>query len=481
MRDEKRALKFMKTELIDHSPTRKELHIEIEPERVRAEFDKATQRYMKQASVPGFRPGRAPQSVVRQRFKEEIRSEVLREIVPQALEQAITDENLEVIGEPDVQLANEDGLEKFGDVPLSFNANFEVFPEIEIGEYKNLEVARRVRPVTEEDIETIINGLRDSAAALVPVEDRGAAEGDTVTVNFNGRFVEEPDAEPIKAEEVDVVIGGEGVLSEFNENLTGVRPDEERVFTISYPDDFSSKGLAGKTIEYTARVIAVRRKEQPELDDEFAKGLGEEGIETMETLRGRVRETLEERARLEADTTVQGELMDQIINAHQFEVPASLVQMQKRRLLEQTVRDMYSRGLDPRGGELDWANMSAGLEEQSIADLRGSILLERIADEEAIEVSDEEIEAEIERVATVSRKSVDEVRDALTKQGGDRSIADRLRNRKALDLLTSSAQIREEEWREEEPPVIAETSPEATAEAQATDTTDAPKTEEAGA
>jgi trigger factor len=264
--------------------------------------------------------------------------------------------------------------------------------------------------------------------------------------------------------------------------LTGVRPDEERTFTIAYPEDFSSKGLAGKTIEYTAKVVAVRRKEQPELDDEFAKGLGEEGIETMETLRARIRETLEARANMEADTMVQGELMDQLISAHQFEVPASLVQMQTRRLLEQTVRDMYSRGLDPRGGELDWANMRTGLEQQSIADLRGSILLERIADEEAIEVSDEEVEAEIERVATVSRKSVDEIRDALTKQGGDRSIADRLRNRKALDLLTSSAQIRDEEWREEEPPVMEDTTTEATTEAQADDTTsDAPKTEEAGA
>jgi trigger factor len=236
----------MKTELIDHSATRKEIRIEIDAEEVRKQLDQVTQRYMKQATVPGFRPGRAPQAIVRQRFKEEIRSEVLREIVPQALDQAITEENLDVIGEPDVQLADEAGLEKFGDVPLAVNAKLEVFPEIELGEYKNLEVARRVRPVTDEDLDTMVESLRESAAALVPVEDRGAEEGDTVTVNFRGRYVNEPEAEEIKADEVDVVLGGEGVLAEFNENLAGVRPDDERTFTISYPEDFTSKGLAGQ-------------------------------------------------------------------------------------------------------------------------------------------------------------------------------------------------------------------------------------------
>jgi len=473
----------MKTELIDHSATRKEIRIEIDAEEVRKQLDQVTQRYMKQATVPGFRPGRAPQAIVRQRFKEEIRSEVLREIVPQALDQAITEENLDVIGEPDVQLADEASLEKFGDVPLGVNATLEVFPEIELGEYKNLEVARRVRPVTDEDLDTMIEGLRESAAALVPIEDRGAQEGDTVTVNFRGRYTNDPEAEEIKADEVDVGIGGEGVLAEFNENLAGVRPDDERTFTISYPDDFTSKGLAGKVIEYTAQVIAVRRKELPELDDDFAKGLGEENIESVDALRARIRETLEERAQMEAEAMVQSQLMDSLVEAHQFEVPASLIQSQSRRLLEQAVRDLYSRGIDPRGEDLDWVNLRAGLEQQAIADLRGSILLERIADEEAIEVTDEEVEAEIHRAATASQRSVEEVRDALTKQGGVRSIADRLRNRKAIDVLTANAQIRDEEWREDEPPAMPEIPSEPTADTASSEVTEGntPKTDEAGA
>lgn len=469
----------MKTELIDHSPTRKELHIEIDAEEVRKQLNTVTDRYMKFATVPGFRPGRAPQTVVRQRYKDEIRSEVVRDIVPQALQQAIEEENLRVIGEPDVQLADEEGLLKIGDVPLAIRAGVEVYPDFEVKDYKGVQVARRVRPVTDADVEQVIESLREANASLIPIEDRGAQAGDTVSVNFRGRYTDDPEAEEIKADEVDVEIGGEGVLPQFDEALTGTRAEDERTFTIAYPEDFSSKGLAGKTIEYTAKVLAVRRKELPEVDDEFVIGLGEAEVSTPDALRTRVRETLEANARAESDAMVQGNIVDQLIKSNEIEVPASFVQMQTRSLLEQTVRDMYNRGIDPRAGELDWANMRGSLEQQAISDLRGSMILERIAEEEAIEVSEEEVEAELQRIAGASRKSVEEVRASLTKQGGDRSIADRLRNRKALDLLTANAQITDEKWREEEPEeeteaAVAQAEPTADASAEA-----APETGEA--
>lgn len=177
--------------------------------------------------------------------------------------------------------------------------------------------------------------------------------------------------------------------------------------------------------------------------------MGEESITTADALRARVRETLEANARAEADANVEAEIVEQLIERNEIEVPPTFVQLQTRQLLERTVRDMYDRGIDPRGGEVDWANMRGALERQATDDLRGSMILERIAEEEGIEVSEDEISTEIERLATASRKPVEEVRAALTKQGGDRSIADRLRNRKALDLLVSNAQITEEEWREE--------------------------------
>lgn len=441
----------MKTELIEHSPTRKEIHIEIDAEQMRLAQERVVNNYTRQASVPGFRPGKAPQSVVRQRFKDDIRSDVLREVVPEALHEAINEHGLQVLGEPDVHLADEDQTAQLGNAPLKLHAHVEVLPDFEIGQYKGLDLTRRVRPVADEDVAAVINNLRESAASLAPVEDRASQAGDTVTVNFNGRYIQPPDQEDISAEEVDVVIGGEGVLPIFSENLTGVREGEERTFTVAYPEDFSSKGLAGKEIEYTAHVVTVGTKEVPELDDDFAKSMSEE-VSTFEELKTKIRDSLTERANMEADADLRNEAMEQLVTAHQLEVPQSLVTYQSRSIIENFVRDMMRGGVDPRQQDMNWENMRVNAERQATDELRGSMLLERIADDENLEVSSEEIEAEIQAYAMASRQPVSEVRATLTKQGGDRSIADSLRNRKALDLIVANANVTEGEWREPENP-----------------------------
>ena len=452
-----RVFTFMKTEVVDVSPTRKELKIEIDASDVRAEMERVTERYAGAVSVPGFRKGRAPNSVVRQRYRNEIRGEVVQNLVPQAINEAINERALHVIGEPEnIHFDNEEALDKLGEHPLSIHADIEVLPEVALGEYKGLEIVRRTRPVTDETVEAMVENLREQSASLQPVEDRGAEAGDTVTVNFTGRYIEPPSDEDIKAEDVEVVLGGEGVLADFNDQLMGTKPDDVKTFVVKYPADFSSQGLAGKEIEYTATVTAVRRKELPEIDDEWAKTFGEE-VDSLETLRAKLRENLSERARLESEHRLRDEVMGKLIEAHEVEVPESLVKSQARRLLESTVRDMMQRGMDPRNQELDWENLQGMLEAQATEDLRGSILLERIADAEEIEPTDEEIEREIEVIAEGARQSVEQVRAALTKQGGERSIADRLRHRKALDLLIETARVSEEEWREDAPPAAPAT------------------------
>jgi len=446
----------MKTELIDHSPTRKEIKIEIAAETARAEVERVGERYARLVSVPGFRKGHAPASVVRQRYKKEIRNEAMQNLVPQVVEDAVNEHGLHVLGQPEVHFEGGDPLERFGQQPLSLHVHVEVMPEVELGRYKGLEAARRTRPVTEEEVERVIQELRETSATLQPVEDRGAEVGDTVTADFRGRYIEPPGEEDINVEDAEVVIGGEGVVSEFTENLTGARPDDVRTFRVKYPEDFKAAGLAGKEIEYTATVTAVRRKELPELDDEWVKTLGEENVETVESLRERVRENLTSHARFESDQRLRGDVIRKLVEGHQFELPESLVAYQTRELMQTAMRDMMRRGVDPRRQEVDWEQMGALFRPQAEHDLRGSLLLERVADAEGIEVSDEEIEEEIEAVARASRKSADEVRAALTKQGGERSIADRLRHRKALDFIVDSAAVRDEEWREDEPARAAE-------------------------
>lgn len=439
---------FMKTEIVDVSPTRKEIKIEIAPEDVRGEFDRVSQEFARHAAVPGFRKGHAPVAVVRTRFRKEIQSDVLQKVVPDAVNRAIEESGLAVIGQPELHFDNQ-GLDKLGKEPLSLHAHVEVLPEVTLGEYKGLAAARRTRPITEETVARVIEDLRESSASLQPVEDRGAEPGDTVTVTIKGRYIEPPDEEEINAEDVDVVLGAEGVLPEFKDNLTGARPDDVKTFTVKYPEDFNATGLAGKEIEYTTTVTAVRRKEVPSLDDEWVKSLGEEEVDTVEKLHQRVRDNLTRHSAHEAENRLRDEVLTKLVEAHQFEVPETLVSYQANLFLQNTVRDMMRRGLDPRSPEFKWEELRELVRERASEDLRGSLLLERVADAENIEVTEEEIEEEINSMAEGSGQSVEQVRAALTKEGGERSIADRLRNRKALDLLVTHANVRDEEWQDE--------------------------------
>ena len=442
----------MKTEFVDVSPTRKEIKIEIDTATVRQTYDRISDRYAKQASVPGFRPGHAPRAVVRTRFKNEIRAQTLQELVPEAVNEAINKHELNALGEPDVQLDNTEALEKFGEEPLSVKVNVEVLPKVELQKYKGIEGVRKTRPVTDANVDEMVEALRETSGAMQPVEDRGAAVGDTVTINVEGKFlgdkVEGQEEENIKADDVEVVLGGPGVQPEFTENLLGVKPDDEKTFVVDYPEDFQSKGLAGKKVEYTATVTAVRVKELPAVDDEWARSMDED-FDSVATLRARIRENMERQAGQEADHRLRADLMQKLLEGHPFEVPQSLIEHQTSYRLESVVRDMIGRGVDPRSQKLNWEGAREELKAQAEQDVRGSLLLERIAEEEKIDVSNDEIEAEIQAIARSSQQPIEQVRSVLTKEGGERSIASRLRNRKALDLLVESARVTDEEWREE--------------------------------
>ena len=437
----------MKTELIDVSPTRKEIKIEIEPAQIRDAYDRISNQYSKAANVPGFRPGHAPTSVVRTRYKSEIRSEVLRELIPEAVNNAIVEHSLNALGEPNVELDNTTALERLGQDPLTIKVGVEVLPEVPLESYKGIEVNRRKRPITDADVDRMIENIRESSASLQPVEDRASEIGDTVTVNARGNYVDDPEEEEITVDDVEVVIGGPGVQKEFTENLTGVRPDDTRTFTVEYPADFTSPGLAGKKVEYTADVTSVRQKELPELDDEWAKSLGGD-FDSVETLKTRVREDLEARATAESEHLLRDAIMKKLLETHKFEVPESLVNQQANHRLQNVARDMMQHGVDPRNPELNWEGAREEVKAQAEEDVRASMLLEKIAEVENIGVTDEEIEAEIDAIAASSGQPKIQVRAALTKNGGERSIAHRLRSRKALELLVENASITDAEWTE---------------------------------
>ena len=438
----------MKTELIDVSPTRKEITIEIEPAQVRGAFDRVSEKFSKGANVPGFRPGHAPTSVVRARYKGEIRAEVLRELLPEAIQSAIVEHSLATLGEPDVEFDNTQDLSPSNEEALKLKVKVEVLPDIKLDTYKGLEGTRYTRPVTDADVDRLIDGLRDSSASLQPVEDRVSEMGDTVTINARGNYVEDPEAEEVKVDDVPVVLGGPGVMEEFTENLMGVKPEDTRTFTVEYPADYNTAGLAGKKISYVAEVTAVSRKEVPELDDEWVKSLGED-FDSVETLKAKIREDLEARSAAESARRLRDDVLRKLIDANKFEVPQTLVEHQTHQRMQNVAREMMSRGIDPRTQQLDWEGAHEELKGQAEDDVRVSMLLEKIAEAENITVSEEEVELEIQALANASRQSIMQVRAALTKEGGDRSIAHRVRSRKALDVLIDNARITDAEWTEE--------------------------------
>ena len=437
----------MKTELKEVSPTQREIHIEIEPEAVKTVYNKVSQKYAKAATVPGFRKGFAPLDVVRLRYKEEIQNEVLRELLPEKVQQAIEENNLQPLAEPHLHFDNFENLKLNGSQPLSLHIHVEVMPEIPSPEYKGLEAVRRVRPLPEGEMERIIDQRRQSGATLVPVEGRKSEEGDTLIVDLEGTFADEPDTDPIKADDLEITLGDEGIEKSFTDNLVGLESDDEKEFTVSYPSDFSSPMLAGKTVNYKAKVKSVGKVELPELDDEWAQSL-EEGYESLADLKDRLGKDLETVSNSDADAAVRTELINKLIEKHDFEIPNSLIEAQARNLLNNFAQDMQQRGVDLNKVDKEFVQMAYNqMRPQAERDVRGAMLLEKIAELENVEVTDEDVSNEIEMMANYYGVPSEQIRQSISaQQGGEANIANNLRTRKAVEALVKHANVTDGEW-----------------------------------
>lgn len=439
----------MKTELKEVSPTQKELKIEVPAEDVRQVYNKVSQKYARAVSVPGFRKGFAPLDVVRMRYKGEIQNEVLQELLPKKVTAAIQEHDLSPLGEPELHIEDVENIKVNGSQPISLHVHVEVMPEIVAPKYKGVEATRRVRPVEEDELDQIIEERRQQGAALVPVEDRKSQTGDTLIVDLEGIFVDKPEEEPIKADDLELTLGEEYVEKSFTENLIGLEEDDEKEFTVEYPEDFSSPGLAGQTVAYTAKVKSVGIIELPEADDDWAQGL-EEDFKSMKDLRKKLREDLEMMAKLEADNKVRDELLTKLIDSHELEVPNTLIDIQARTLLNNFAQDLERQGVNLKGIDESFVKMAyEQMRVQAERDVRGAMLLEKVAELEKVEITGDEIAEEIEKMATYYRVTAEEVRASLTQQGGENGIADRLRSRKSVEILVDKAKITDGKWIDE--------------------------------
>lgn len=447
----------------DVSQSRKDLAIEVPAEEVKAEYEKAYNAYARYAKVPGFRPGRVPRGVVKQRFSKEVKDEVIGQLLPHALEHAITDHKLRVIGEPRLQDISVNEGE-----PLKFKVSLEVLPEFELKEYKGLKVTKRVARVTDEAVDAVIERWREQSAEFVTVEDRPAQEGDFVSVNLVGKYVE-PEAaheqEDLKAEDVQIELGGANVQPEFTENLRGVQAGDVRMFRVTYPEDFGSEGLAGKTLDFMATVVAVREKELPELDDDFAQQFEYESLAEM---RAKVREQLVTEAEQRAEQRLREDVITELLRDYDFEVPASMVEQQAVDRTREMFDLLLRSGAPPQMlREMNWRDQINMARESAQRDIRTAMVVSRIGAAAGVPVTDAEIEAEIERIAAAQGATVEELKARLTKEEAISSIANRLSYQKSLDVIVNQAQITTEEITESEEAALTNPAAQPVEETQA--------------
>lgn len=415
---------------------RREIELEIPADRVQKAAEKVARDIVRIARIPGFRPGKAPITLVRRRFADDIQGEVVQSLVPEAIEKALGEKNLVPVTRPEV-----DKVEFKEGEPLKFRAVFEVLPEFELGDYKNLQVQVDQIEVGDKEVDKSIEEMRERAATFVPAEGRAAKDGDSVLIKLKGVPAEGGD--PVEADNVLVHLGSEETLGAFTENLRGANAGESKSFRATYPADYPDEKLAGKTYDFNVEVQSIKEKKLPELNDDFVKEVAGEKAEvkTLDELRKKIRENLEASKEHQETEQAREKILEQLVKAHDFPVPEALVEGQMDTRMERLIRTLASQGVDPRGMNVDWAGLRRNQRDRSVNDVKAELILDRIATAEKIDASEEELEKEIAHMAGHSGESATALRARLTKQGALDTMKSKLRSNKTIDWLYSNARI----------------------------------------
>jgi trigger factor len=408
--------------------TKREIQVEIPADEVGRQTESLIQKYQKLARIPGFRRGHVPASIIRQRFSEEIKTDVVEALVPRYFRRETERLGVHPVSQPRVT-----DLHLREGEPLRFKAAFEVMPDIRLEGYKELRADKPEITVLDEDVELALSDLRERHATFDTVEGRPAADGDFLQVSLDGT-PKSGEGQPVHMNEVLVEIAGKNTMPEFTENLRGASAGDVRTFDVNYPEDTQDKRLAGKTFSYTMKVGAIKQKTLPELNEEFAKGFGE--FQNVEELRKRIHEQIESDRRHEAEHKAKDKLVDDLIARNDFEVPQALVEQQVDIRLERGLRALAAQGLTAEQmKKMDLERLRAGQHDQAVHDVKAALLLEKVADAENLQVSDEELDGEVESLAKQTKQTTEAVRARLTQDGGLDRIRTRIRNEKTLEFL----------------------------------------------
>jgi trigger factor len=421
----------MKTEFVDVNQTRKNMRVEIPNTVVDEVINRIAADYARKARVPGFRPGKAPPRVIKQRFKEQILHDVANDLIPRAVDEALREQGMEAVDTPDVrEVTIEEGR------PLTFTASFDTVPSFDPGDLSAIAFRRASPAINEEAVQTALQRLRDRAARFEPVEGRGVDHGDTVVLDLERR---DAGGAPDKHPDVSIELGAKANPPGFDEQLLGLEVGATKAFSLHYPADYPIGELANADVSYTVTVKGLKRRVVPELDDEFAKDLGE--FDTLDALKQRVREDLEHEARHAAEREDRAELMKQLATRLPFEAPASMIDREVDRRLEEFARRLVDQKIDPRQAGIDWNAFREGQREVAREAVAAALVLDEVTRREQLQVTDEELEAEVGRYAERTGRTPAAVRAALEKEGGLSRVYAGLRREKSIDFVKSRATI----------------------------------------
>ena len=430
----------MKTELTEISETQKHLSFEVPSDTVSTEIQRVAQDYGRKARVPGFRQGKVPTTIIKQRYKDQILYDVANDLIPRLVDEALRERGLEPVSAPDIKdVVLEEGQ------PLKFLAEFETVPPIDPGDYTGISLSKPPAVLEVGAVEALLERLRERAVKWHPVEDRPAAAGDAVLMDLIRRpqivltDAPAPAADETPMQNVSIELGNPANPPGFDEHLTGVTADQERDFTVEYPADYQPAELAGTTVAYHATIKGVRRKELPELNDKFAKTVAD--VETLDALKDRIKHDLQHEAEHEADHKERHDLLQQLAARMKSPVPTALVDREIDRRLEEFVRRLMDQGMDPMKAGVDWQEFRERQQEPSAETVKSTLVLDEIARRENIDASEEDVAKEVDQFAERSGRTSAAVRARLEKEGGVSRIRSGIRREKTVTFLLEKANI----------------------------------------
>jgi trigger factor len=428
----------IQVELEEVSEVKRRLSVRIPAEVATEEFERVARDFKRQANLPGFRRGKVPLQLIKRRFAGDIRGEVIQKLVPRSYEQAVREKDLHPLGQPSVE-----NLEAKEGEPIAFEASFEVKPEISLPSYKSLEVRVEDQPVTESDVDGELEKLRENNAQLVSVDDRCAENGDFVSINLEGVYLradgEEPAHDSISEENVVVHLGDEQTHEAFNAALLGMSVGDEKSFEAEYPEDYTEKKLAGHRVRFTVQVAEIKHKQLPELNDEFAKDLRE--YETLDELRESLQEALTEARQRNRENEIRKALMSKLNEAVDFEVPEILLEDRIDDRLKDLAAKVISQGIDPSRSNIDWKKIREDMRPDVLEEVRSRLILEEVAQTEGLEVTQEEIDGEIDQLAGSMNHPREKVSQYFHQENRLDDLRADLRRRKALHIIRENAKV----------------------------------------